>query len=184
MLAGCASTTVETTGTKLKAPLCRPGGEKVSALVFWGPRWRPDQKEPARREAAALRGIEDFFSGTTCLSHVDVRRYADDSSAEEPTDADLLRLATGAALAPDRIVLIVVRELGPTLLVGSQAIVEGHTEVDIEVRVLDAKTSQPMAAVRTRWRDGGALVVKGVGTLDKDMSAALRSTLTAPAGAP
>jgi hypothetical protein len=128
--------------------------------VFWGPRWRPGQKEPAGREAAARRGIEDFFSGPACLGHADVRRYSDDSSAQ-PMDTELLRLAAG--VPPDRIVLIVVRELGPTLLLGPPAIVEGHTDVDIQVRVLDAKMSQPMAAVRTRWRDGGPLVVMGVG---------------------
>jgi hypothetical protein len=74
-------------------------------------------------------------------------------------------------------VLIVVRELGPKLLIGSPVLVEGGTEVVIEVRVLDGHTAESMANVRTHWQNGGALVVKGVGTLDQDMSAALRTTL-------
>jgi len=34
-----------------------------------------------------------------------------------------------------------------------------------------------MANVRTHWQNGGTFVVKGVKTLDQDMSAALRTTL-------
>ncbi len=73
--------------------------------------------------------------------------------------------------------LVVVRELGPRLIVGVPVIVEGGTEVLIDVRVLDAATSESMATTRTLWRNGGTFVIKGVKTLDQDMSAALKSTL-------
>src|ERR1041384_2317401 len=67
-LTGCASTKVETTGVTMQQPLCKAEGRKVSALVYWGPRWRPDQKEPERREAAALSGIESFLTNSECLA--------------------------------------------------------------------------------------------------------------------
>ena len=61
LVTGCASTKVEMTGTPMKEPLCHAGKPAVSTLVYWGPKWRPDQKDPQRREAAALRGIQGFL---------------------------------------------------------------------------------------------------------------------------
>ena len=171
-LLGCASTKVETSGAGMKDPLC-DGGVKRSALVYWGPQWRPDQKEPALREAAAQRGIEQFFAGLSCVALVAMRRM---SSGDIPSDAELLRLAGGAA-APDRVVLIVVRELGPKLVIGIPAIVEGGTEVLIDVRVLDVRSAQTLADARTHWQNGGTFVIKGVRSLDQDMSAALAAAL-------
>jgi len=176
-LPGCASTKVETSGARLKEPLCQAGAEKLSALVYWRPQWRPDQKEPALREAAALRGIQDYFANSRCVANADIRRLPSEPATTGPSDEQLLRLAAAEVPVPDRVVLIVVRELGPKLLIGSPVLVEGGTEVVIEVRVLDGHTAESMANVRTHWQNGGALVVKGVGTLDQDMSAALRTTL-------
>jgi hypothetical protein len=177
-LLGCASTKVETTGVMPTISLCQSNGESLSALVLWVPQWRPDQKEPVRREAAALRGIQDFFVNSRCVSNFDIRRLPNEHSTEAPSDEQLLRLAAAAAPAPDRVYFITVRELGPKLLIGIPAIVEGGTEVAIDVRVLNVQTSESMANVRTRWQNSGRFVIKGVGTLDQDMSAALRTTLS------
>jgi len=180
-LVGCAATTkVDTTGMALKEPLCRAGGEKLSALVYWGPQWRPDQKEPPAREAAAQRGIQAFFAGSDCLVLADLRRLPGERSAEVPSDAELLRLASSAAPLPDRVMLIVVRELGPKLVIGIPALVEGGTEVVVDVRVLNVRSSKSMADVRTHWQNGGTFIIKGVKTLEEDMGAALRSTLISP----
>lgn len=172
-LLGCASTKVDTSGAGMKEPFCRDGSVKRSALVYWGPRWRPDQKEPALREAAAQRGIEQFFAGLSCVALVDLRRMP---SGDIPSDAELLRLAGGAP-APDRVVLIVVRELGPKLVIGIPALVEGGTEVLIDVRVFDVRGARSLAEVRTHWQNGGTFVIKGVGSLDQDMNAALTVAL-------
>ena len=176
-LVGCASTKVETTGTTLKEPLCKADQPKVSALVYWGPQWRPDQKEPERREAAASRGIEFFFAGSDCVSRFDVRRLPGERMAETPSDETLLKLASAAAPKPDKVVVVVVRELGPVLRIGIPSIVEGGTEVVLELRLLDVPTSSAQADVRTHWRNGGTFVVKGVGSLERDMSAALAAAL-------
>jgi hypothetical protein len=174
---------VETSGTALKEPLCPSGAAALSALVYWAPVWRPDQKEPPLREAAALRGIQDFLAGSGCAAGADVRRLPGDLPAAAISDEQLLRLASVAAPAADRVLLVVVRELGPTLRIGIPVLVEGGTEVVLDVRVLDARSARPLADVRTQWRHGGAFVVKGVQNLDQDMSAALRTALT-PAAPP
>jgi len=180
-LLGCASTKVETSGSGLKEPLCQVGAEKLSALVYWGLQWRPDQKEPSLREAAALRGIQDFFANSRCVVIADMRRLPGEQSTTAPSDEQLLRLAATAVPVPDRVVLIVVHELGPKLLIGIPVLVKGGTEVVIDVRVLNAHTSESMANVRTHCQNGGTFVVKGVKTLDQDISAALRTTLMSPA---
>jgi hypothetical protein len=176
-LAGCASTTVETAGVTLKQPLCEAGAEKLSVLVLWGPVWRPDQKEPSLREAAALRGIQDFFASIDCVAHADIRRLDGGQSAKVPADTELFALASSAAPVPDRVLVIVVRELGPTLLIGVPVLVEGSTEAVLELRVLDVHANQSVANFRTHWKNGGTFVIKGVKTLAEDMTAALRATL-------
>jgi hypothetical protein len=125
LLPSCASTKVETTGAKMQQPFCNAGGEKLSALVYWGPQWRPDQKEPERREAAAVRGIESFFSDSACVARFDVRRLPGERMAEVPSDEALLKLAAAASPRPDKALVVVVRELGPILRIGIPSIVEG-----------------------------------------------------------
>jgi hypothetical protein len=174
-LAGCAVTTVETSGVPLTQPLCTPGAPPVSTMVYWGPQWRADQKEPSLREAAAERGIQDFLSRSDCLAVAGLHRLA--AGSPVPSDEELHRQAAAVTPPPDRVVLIVVRELGPRLVVGLPVIVEGGTEVLVEVRVLNAHTSQSVANTRTLWRNGGTFVIKGVKTLEQDMSAALSATL-------
>ena len=174
-LTGCASTKVETTGSPLKEPLCRTDSPSVSTLVYWGTKWRPDQKEPRLREAAALRGIQDFLSRSGCLSVIAVNRLTNEQLPE--SNEDLMRVASISDFKSQRVLLIVVRELGPRLLVGIPVILEGGTEVLIDVRVINAATSESLATTQILWRNGGTFVIKGIKTLDQDMSAALRSAL-------
>jgi hypothetical protein len=174
-LTGCAATDVETTGAPLREPLCRPGAPPLPTLLYWSTQWRPDQKEPPLREAAAVRGIEDFLRHTDCIAAEGVQRLPPEAAL--PSNLQLLQSAAAESPAARRVVLIVVRELGPRLLLGLPFIVEGGTEVLIDVRVLDTRTSESMAEVSTRWRNGGLFVIKGTKTLDHDMSAALRAAL-------
>jgi len=158
-LAGCASTTVQTTGPATR-PLCRVD---LSALVVWEPKWRPDQKDVPEREAAAQRGIERFFFDSGCFADTEIRRN-DDRMLE---------------IGADRLVAIRVRELGPVVrLLGSPALIDGGTEVVLEVKVLDARTLEILADLRTHWQHGGPGVIKGVGTLEDDMRAALAAVMT------
>ena len=110
-----------------------------------------------------------------CLSVVAVSRLTPEQ-ATAPNE-ELVRLASTLNPKPERVLLVVVRELGPRLVIGILVIVEGGTEAHIDVSVLDATTSMSMAATQTLRRNGGTFVIKGVKTLDQDMSAALQSTL-------
>ena len=180
-LSGCASTKVETSGVAAKRPLCQTDGEQLSALALWGPVWRPNQKSPPLREAAAQRGLEQFLADSGCFSKVTIRRLPGERVALVPSDQEVFALAAGEKPAPDRALVITVRELGPIVrLLGSPALVEGGTEVVLEIKVLDVRAAESMANFRTHWQNGGAFVLKGVKTLEQDMRSALEAAF-APA---
>ncbi len=75
--------------------------------------------------------------------------------------------------APDQVVLLVVRELGPKLIIGIPWLIEGGTEVIVESRVADGHTGAALASLRTHWQQGGPFYIKGVKTLDQDMQTVL-----------
>ena len=152
----------------------------MAVAVLWGPSWRPDQKEPPLREAAALQGIQQFFATQRCLTDVAIQRITIPAQNARLSDAALLDMAKALAPHTDKVVLIVVRELGPRLRIGLPTLVEGGTEVMVEVRVVDARRRMSEAQVQAHWQKGGPFYVKGVKTLDQDMQAALASVFVAP----
>jgi hypothetical protein len=175
-LAGCATTTVETTGPGANAPLCQSSDRQLSALVLWGAAWRADQKEASLRESVADRGISRFFSEATCFTTSVVLKTVAGKPALALTDEEAQRVAASHQPALERIAAIRVRELGPVVqLFGSPAIVDGGTEVVLEIRVLDARTGAIAADLRSHWKNGGPLVLKGTKTLEEDIRSALRA---------
>ena len=175
LLVGCASTKVDTTGASLAKPLCQVGEQPIRTAIHWTPQWRPDQKEPLLREAAALRGIQSFVDRAGCPAVTEMKRLP--TQASPPDDESLQALAAKSSQSPERVVLIVVRELGPRITIGIPVIIQGQTEVLIDVRVLRIQPHESLARTQTFWRNGGIFVVKGVKTLDQDMSTALMATL-------
>jgi hypothetical protein len=167
-VSGCASTITSQLTPSPQAPVCQ-GTSK--ALIIWATQLRPDQKDTLAREAAASDGIGQFFQKSGCFSSVSVRRLQQYSTpAIEAAVAD----ASGRY---EKVVLVVVRELGPTFKIGaSLALVEGGTEVVLEIsEYMPASTVPRTFAVQ--WRSGGPGVLKGVATLPQDMQSALASGL-------
>jgi hypothetical protein len=93
LLFGCANIHFQVMGQPAQQPLCQLPGEQASALVFWGPNWRPDQKEVQRREAFAQRGIEQFFSSSGCFAKVRVICKVGDRESIELLPAEVPGLA-------------------------------------------------------------------------------------------
>lgn len=177
-LCGCASTQVQSAGQMPETPLCQAPNENISALVLWGTQWRPDQKEPALREAAAKRGIETFFADSGCFLNVRILQSVNDRPALDAAPEDLLGLAAREQPKAARALYITVRELGPVLKVfSSLALVEGGTQVVFDVRSVDIATGKPGSDFQANWQRGGPWVIKGTGSLDADMRAALTATL-------
>lgn len=168
LLAACASTAVTLTPSP-QAPVCDGG---ATALVLWAPQWRPEQKDVAAREEAAASGLSTFFAGSGCFARAELRRASNLSAAT---------VASELASSGNRfnsVVTISVRELGPVVrLLSSAALVEGGTEVVLQVGTSSPRPSDQSREFTVHWRNGGPGVVKGVASLASDMSAALRSGL-------
>jgi hypothetical protein len=76
------------------------------------------------------------------------------------------------------VVTIAVREIGPVVkLLSSASLVEGGTEVVLEVTSRQLHVPNQPREFTVYWRNGGPGVVKGIASLPADMSAALRSGL-------
>lgn len=185
LIGGCAATSVDFPGGRPQAPFCQASGEALSAAVVWGPQWRPDQKDVPAREQAAEEGLAQFFATPTCFARARVYRRPGGSlgSVEEARAASAAAAAGADARGVDRVLFIVVRELGPVVkLLSSLALVEGGTEVVLDVASYDlARGGERRSSVH--WRHGGAGVVKGVASLPQDMQAALAALLAPAAGA-
>lgn len=168
LLAACASTNV-TLAPSPQAPVC---DRTSTALVLWAPQWRPDQKDVAAREEAAASGLASFFAGSSCFARTDLRRVS--SVSTSAVTAELA--ASGGQF--NAVVTIAVRELGPVVkLLSSASLVEGGTEVLLQVTSRQVQSSSQAREFTVHWRDGGPGVIKGVAGLPSDMSAALRAGL-------
>lgn len=175
LLPSCASTTVRLSGSLPQAPVCQAPGERIAALILWRPQWRPDQKDVPLREAAAERGIEQFFSSSGCYSSAEVRRLALDEvlSAER-----LEQMANSATPKPDRVLAVAVRELGPVVkLLASAALIEGGTEVVLDINAYSVGNPHSFSEFAVHWQNGGPGIIKGVATLEEDMRSALEAGL-------
>jgi hypothetical protein len=162
--------------------LCQTGKDPLNALFLWGPRWRPDQKDVSARETAAQKGIDQFLSSSGCYTNYEVRRVPVDKPLS--TD-DIQAFAAASTLKIDRVGVVKVRELGPVVkLLASPALVDGGTEVVLELTTLDPANATSRRAFTVQWQNGGPAVIKGVASLPDDMQAALAAALKVPAGTP
>jgi hypothetical protein len=175
-LLGCATTHFETTGDALSQSLCQSKAGQFSALVLWGPVWRANQKDVPLREEAALRGIEDFAA--TCFGTVSIRRLEGGRLAETPTDEQVRALAANEVPLPDKVLVVIVRELGPVIqILGPVAAFGGGTEVLLELQIRDPRSGKPIVKLQTNWHNGGSFVIKSTKTLPQDMRSALQAAL-------
>lgn len=169
-IAGCARTTVTVTPSP-QAPVC---DQRAAALVLWAPEWRPAQKDVPEREAAAAAGLDNFFRRSGCFARSALRR-----APELAPETIAAQLADARGAGPlDVVVAIAVRELGPTVkLLASPALVDGGTEVVLQVSVFAAPDVREPRTFTIHWQDGGPGVVKGVASLPRDMQEALAAGL-------
>lgn len=180
-LAACASTSVAVTGDAPVDSLCQTGTERLNALVLWGPRWRADQKDAPRREEAAGQGIDQFLSTSGCYTAYEVRRVPLETLL---STEDIQSFVAESKLKVDRVVVVAVRELGPVVkLLASLALVEGGTEVVLDLTIIEPSKPSSRRDFTVRWENGGPGVIRGVGTLPEDMQAALVAGLRPPPGA-
>jgi hypothetical protein len=165
-LSGCAALRVTITPDEPIA-VCQA---QATALVLWAPQWRSDQKDVPQREQAAETGIQTFLRSSGCFASYTLRRAPQLTAAAVRTEV--------ADTQVDRVLTLQVRELGPVLkLFASPALVDGGTEVVVEVGAYQAPHFEAPQIRTIHWEHGGPGVIKGVETLAQDMQAALKAGL-------
>lgn len=173
LFAGCASLKIDTSGSEIIAPLCVNGEPKIEAILLWGTLWRPNQKEPLLRESMAKQGIEKFISETQCVSVPSIQKIAIDKPI--PSNQTLIEQATTHSAS--HLLFVLVRELGPTLEIGIPSIIEGHTEVVLETRIINLDSHKVISSSNIHWRQGGKFIIKSTKSLPNDMASALHALL-------
>ena len=164
-LGACASTTTVQVVPSPQPSVCQ---STANALILWAPQWRPDQKDVPEREAAAADGIAQFFAKSGCFASTTVQRLA------QPPAPAVAATLEQARSRYDRVVVVTVRELGPIVKIGSSAaLVEGGTEVVLELAEYRLPALSAQRSFSVNWRDGGPGVIKGVASLRQDIQAAL-----------
>ena len=172
LAAGCTSTTVTFHTAGIEPPLCRASAKGEKAVVYWGAAWRQDQKEVARREAIAAKGIEDFFLREPCVSVKAISRTID--------GRDVLLLGDKEVLASvsrdiDRIHIIRFEELGPVLVFYLSPILwTSDLNIDVRIRTLNVRTGILESDVTAHWRKGGPFNFRGVNGLPEDLAETLQ----------
>lgn len=164
MLNSCASTIINSHKIGTTKELC----SKKSVLVFWGTAWRDNQKEKNLREEIASKAINKYFSNSKCFSDFKVVKNLNNKESISLSDTELLNQTKDSKI--DKIITIRIEELGPILNLNlGLVLVEGATEVKLRVKVIDIKTSSIDYDNSIDWKNGGAYIIKGIGTLESDM---------------
>jgi hypothetical protein len=179
LMSACATTNFTNSGESTATKFCQAGDAKLEALIIWMPNWRIDQKDIPQREAAAEKGIHNFFAKSTCFTDVKIARAKEKGINElSVADSEIIALARAEVSQAGRALVISVRELGPILQInGPVAAFGGGTEVALEVRAIDINSGRVIGSRRTHWHNGGSFVIKGVKTLPDDMESALQAAL-------
>lgn len=164
MLGGCATTRVDISPSP-QTPVC---DSAASALIFWAPQWRQNQKDASKRETAADTGLKEFLQTSGCFKNSELRRVA----------SLTLTVVTSEFASTNRpfnkVVVITLQELGPVVkLLSSLALIDGGTEVMLQVTEYIPSAENPTRTFIVHWENGGPGIIKGVASLPQDMRAAL-----------
>jgi hypothetical protein len=161
-------------------PVCAPGVALGRVAVRTELAWRSDQKEPERRAAIADAAIRGALGALPCASAVEVAAPARSPLWSALPEARVLaEIAAGGA---DTALLIRVHELGPLLEISRlPPHWEGHSEVDLLVRVLDTQTGEVRLDAHQHALRGGPFVLRGASVLEGELREALDLMLAVPA---
>jgi hypothetical protein len=159
IFAGCAATKVSRYQAAGQSSICN-GNDLGTVAVLPEAAWRPDQKEPQKREMMALAEIKDVFQSIPCGSVSQpggVREFANWSSIPEP---ELLNRFASEGV--DTIIIIRVEELTPNLNITFSLpfLWGGSNEADFRIRALSTKTGTVLNDMRINRVTGGAFNIR------------------------
>lgn len=170
LAAGCASAPPGAENFPVQAPICAPGVSLGKVVVAPLTRWRSDQKEPAVREAIAIKAVEAVAPAITCASSVKVLGVAADAKFAE-------ELSTAKAGSADTALFIRIDELGPIAIMSFPALWSTWSDVKFTLDVVDVQSGTTLRSIPHRRQRGGAFETRGLDPLQAEMEAALKDVI-------
>ena len=168
--AGCASAPLGAESFPSQAPLCEPGIALGKVVIAPVTRWRPDQKEPAVREAIAQKAIEAVAPTISCATSVSVLPIAANSTSATA-------LATARKDGAKTVLFVRIDEVGPIAVLSFPALWSTWSDVKFTLDAVDVQTNANVRSIPHRRQKGGALEVRGLGPLQGEMEAALKDVI-------
>lgn len=173
MLTGCSSLQVKDNVLASDPPLCQPQRPPLGAIaVLPETRWRPDQKEPAVRQAIAQSALEEVFSAGPGGCPAAIRPFA--TWSLEPERQVLSR---EAAAGVDTVIFLQVEELGPLVYLSFPVLWTMLSEVKLRFRAVSTHTGEIYLDVRRQRKVGGPFELRGLAPLQGEMATTLRELL-------
>lgn len=169
----CASGPPGAESLAAEAPLCASGVQLGKVVVAPLTRWRPDQKEPAVREAIAQRAIAAVLPATPCATSVRILPVAANAQAD-------VALATAKSEGASTLVLVRIDELGPVMTVSFPALWSTWSDVKFTLEAVDVKTGASLRSIPHHRQKGGAFESRGLEPLQGEMEQALRDVISGP----
>lgn len=171
-LAACSSATVQEATQVGTPPLCSQGRALGAVLVVAETRWRPDQKEPALRQAMAQRAIESAVDLLPCGQVIAVTPIG---ASSQQTNAEML--ANNATAKADTLIRVRAEELGPQLIISIPVLWRVNSDAKMHVTALDARTGATLLEVEHRRTVGGPFTLRPAAMAEGEFATALRHIL-------
>jgi hypothetical protein len=156
-ISACSSTEIERSSDFGSPPLCAQDVDLGNVAILVSTDWRPDQKEPARRERMIHETLQKIFADVEC--------------------GTLVGIGEISAAEADTFIEIEVREFGPQLTLSLPVLISGNTDVDFSMAVTDAQSGEVTLSVSEHRKNGGPFIVRSLQAVPGTFEEALRSIL-------
>lgn len=176
LLSGCAATSVRTYKASGDEKICS-GAHLGKVVVLPESAWRPDQKEPEKREKMALEEIEKVFSSFPCGDVSKEHGIQQFSNWSGKPESDLLKQFSSDGF--DTIILIRLEELTPRINITFSLpfLWGGSNEADFRIRVLSTKTGAVLNDMRVKRLTGGPFNIRPAEWSRAELNSALKEII-------
>lgn len=175
LVAACSSVDADNANRVGAPPVCA-GADIGPVVVAPQTRWRPDQKEPDKREAIATAAIASAFQSLPCARDVRVLPIRP-ASAPSSSSSPSLYAAPADAAGARTAVIVTVKELGPIFVVSVPVLWSGWSDVVFDLQVIDIASGRTTLDLTHHRKVGGPWTIRGVGPLQDEFETALKAVL-------
>jgi len=178
-LSGCAATRTSVYSTSKNTTICNKHStpDLGNIIVLPEVAWRPDQKEPEKRNAMFMGELQKVFTRIPCGTIIPKETLQNISSWSSIPDSTLR--STFSAKGADTIILIRIEELTPRLefTFSIPFLWSGKSEADFRIKVISVKSGKTLNDMRVKRVTGGPFNIRPAEWSKTELYEALRSII-------